>query len=100
MMSIDEEVKSLVAFLSHPAGFDVDMCGMLCIRPIDECCPPKRWEVDWEDPEGQHYKAFNDLQSAADFFVRLRHEQELGIDFEFEYWEKININCYGTVFRP
>lgn len=89
-MSIDEEVKSLVAFLSHPAGFDVDMCGMLCIRPIDENSPPVRWEVDWEDPEGQHYQEFNDLQSAAVFFVNLRYEHELGLDFESACWKNLN----------
>ena len=43
MMSIEEEVKRLIEFLSHPAGFNVGMGGVLGIRPINEGSPPTNW---------------------------------------------------------
>jgi len=84
-MSVEEEVAMLITFLSHPAGFDVGMFGrMLHIRGIDEHCPSQRWEVKWEELSGMSYKEFDDLPSAAIFFVELRHTMQLGLDFEKE----------------
>lgn len=87
-MSIDEEVKMLVTFLSHEAGFDVDMHGMLVIRPIQECISPQNWEVDWEeyidDYKVESYKTFTSLQEAAQFFVEKRRYLCYGLDFEEE----------------
>lgn len=92
-MTIDEEVERLIAFLSHPAGFDVDLGGTLCIRPIDECSPPEYWEVDWiENPYAEvspafayeYHKAFPSLQEAAQFFVEKRRYLCCGLDFEAE----------------
>lgn len=91
MMTIDDEVRHLVAFLSHPAGFDVDISGTLCIRPIDENSPPEHWEVDWiENPYAQvseafayeFHKEFASLQDAAQFFVEKRRYMCNGLDFE------------------
>lgn len=88
MMTIEEEVEHLVTFLSHPGGFDVDMAGQLCIRPIYETT--SHWEVDWETDEDdefgkrvvlQFHKVFDSLQDAATFFVEKRHYMCLGLDF-------------------
>ena len=88
IMTIDEEVKRLVDFLSHPAGFNVNWGGLLCIRPIDECCPPVRWEVDWEETIDNQtvdsYKAFDSLQEAAQYFVEKRRYLLYGLDIEVE----------------
>lgn len=85
MMTIEEEIDKIVDFLGHPAGFDVDIGGILCIRPIDECSPPVRWEVDWEETldgmQAKFHKEFNDLPSAAQFFVERRHLMCEGLDF-------------------
>lgn len=95
MMTIDEEVKHLIDFLSHPAGFDVDMHGSLCIRPICEDSPPKHWAVDWEEVvDGitvSMEKEFpNDLAGAAQFFVEKRRYMCAGLDFEKMLWEEQN----------
>lgn len=86
MMSIEEEVKRLVEFLSHPAGFNVGMGGVLQIRPIDEGCPPTNWAVDWEeDGDGVIYeyeKCFTSLQEAAQYFVEKRRYMCEGLDFQ------------------
>lgn len=91
MMTIEEEVKHLVDFLSHPAGFDVDVVGMLSIRPIDESSPPDLWEVNWTEnvyadvPAALPYeyaKEFSSLQEAAQFFVEKRRYLLYGLDFE------------------
>lgn len=83
MMTIEEEIDHLVKFLQHPAGFDVDMAGQLCIRPVYETT--QHWEVDWEEIEGtinlKFYKLFGDLKEAATFFVEKRHYLCLGLDF-------------------
>lgn len=94
-MNIDDEVKLIISILSHPAGYDIDLDGTLCIRPIYEHSPPQEWEVDWEeyinDPAAGgwigstiHHKTFTDIEEAAKFFVFLRHQRELGLDFEAE----------------
>lgn len=86
MMTIEEEIARLISFLSHPAGFDVDMGGVLCIRPIDENSPPEHWEVDWtgleDGMECEYHKAFYSLEEAAQFFVEKRRYMCCGLDFE------------------
>jgi hypothetical protein len=86
MMTIEEEIEHLFTFISHPAGFNVDMCGLLCIRPINEASPPTFWEVDWEDEENgtvmKFHKEFVDLRAACVFYVERRRLMCLGLDFE------------------
>jgi hypothetical protein len=86
MMTIDEEIEHLMTFLRHPGGFDVDMSGVLCIRPIDEGCPPTFWEVDWSEIEGDitlsFSKEFPNLEEAVRFFVEKRHYLCEGADFQ------------------
>jgi len=90
----EDEINLLIDLLSHPAGFDVDLAGVLCIRPVDECSPPVRWEVDWETdlskPGDYQHQEFEDLLSAAVFFVNKRHELEYGLDFEAIYYKQKN----------
>lgn len=85
MMTIEEEVKHLIDFLSHPAGFDVGMGGVLSIRPVDEGSPPTNWAVDWEEHDDQlvyeYEKCFPSLQEAAQFFVEKRRYLCEGLDF-------------------
>jgi hypothetical protein len=87
-----EEITALVAILSHPAGFDVDICGTLIIRPIDENSPPQRWEVDWEEIKDNFTTTFSQefsvLSEAVSFFVQKRRELQLGLDFEKSILEK------------
>lgn len=86
MMTIDEEVKRLIDFLSHPAGFNVGMGGVLQIRPVDEGSPPTNWAVDWEEDDEslvyEYEKCFPSLQEAAQFFVEKRRYMCEGLDFQ------------------
>lgn len=83
MMTIDEEVKHLKDFLSHPAGFIVDVAGELCIFPIYEM--REYWEVSWKITEDQSAlemnRQFVTLEEAATFFVEKRRYMCLGSDF-------------------
>jgi hypothetical protein len=86
MMTIEEEIRFLVDFLRHPAGFDVDMGGTLTIRPISEDSPPSHWAVDWEDvidgvSVSQERCFPDDLEGAVQFFVEKRHYMCNGLDF-------------------
>src|ERR1700675_4289533 len=89
MMTIEEEIHHLIDFLSHPAGFDVGMGGILQIRPIDEGSPPINWAVDWEEDDGDlrlnYEKEFASLQEAVQFFVEKRRYMCNGMDFEAVY---------------
>lgn len=86
MMTIEEEITALYSFLSHPAGFDVGMGGILSIRPIDENSPPIRWEVDWEiiidHMTCKYHKEFDNLEEAVTFYVEKRRYYCWGLDFE------------------
>lgn len=87
MMTIDEEIRFVKDFLLHPAGWDVDMGGTLCIRPISEDSPPTHWAVDWEDViDGitvTEEKCFpDDLDGAVQFFVEKRRYMCNGLDFD------------------
>lgn len=85
MITIEEEVKRLIDFLSHPAGFNVGLGGVLMIRPIDEGSPPTNWAVDWEEEDDhvvyEYEKCFSSLQEAAQFFVEKRRYWCEGLDF-------------------
>lgn len=89
MMTIEEEIAHLLAFLKHPAGFDVGMGGILSIRPIDENSPPEHWEVDWEETEDgmtcEYHKAFCTLEEAVTYYVEKRRYMCTGLDFEHIY---------------
>ena len=86
MMTIDEEVQHMEDFLSHSCGFEVSLYAILQIRPIDEGCPPRDWEVSWiETVDGLEitsYKEFSSLHDAVQCFVEKRHYLCLGADFE------------------
>lgn len=95
MMTIDEEVQHLVAFLSHPAGFDAGMGGILQIRPVDEFSPPQSWAVDWVEDDAEliyeYEKCFPSLQEAAQFFVEKRRYMCHGLDFEAIYLDDSDV---------
>jgi hypothetical protein len=81
-MTIEQEIALLKPLLLHPAGFDLDLQGMLSIRPINEACPPTKWEVAWEDQNGSDYLEFDDLDQALLCFVHIRHQYQYGLDYE------------------
>ncbi len=97
---IQEEIDFVTKIITHPAGYDLDLFGSLCIRPTDQGV----WCVSWEQnyPENslndiyfctikhkcddnivyEIEKSFLTAKEAAEFFVRFRVKQEIGIDFE------------------
>jgi hypothetical protein len=83
MMTIEEEIIHLVNFLSHSAGFSVDMNGQLGILPIYGTI--EHWEIYWEGAEEgmncQYQKIFFTLEEAATAFVEKRRYMCLGLDF-------------------
>jgi hypothetical protein len=84
ILPIEDEITLITTLLSHPAGFDIDLSGGLCIRPVG--C---RFAVDWdvfceEDIVGfiSHEKVFNNLEEAARFFCEKRRAGKIGLDFQ------------------
>lgn len=87
LMSIEDEIKHLKTFLSHPAGFIVDIGGDLCIFPIYEM--REYWEVTWkmieDDTAVDMHRQFVTLDEAVQFFVEKRRYLCLGSDFNAIY---------------
>lgn len=83
LMTIEDEAKHLIQFLSHPAGFIVDVGGELCIFPIYEM--REYWEVTWKVVEDgisiDFNRQFVTLEEAVNFFVEKRRYLCLGSDF-------------------
>lgn len=86
----EEEIQLIIDLLSHPAGFDMSVAQCITIRPIDENCPPKRFEVMWfiDKPK---YQEFDSLKEAAKFFVKKRYELRNGLDFETNFYKSKNL---------
>ena len=86
MMTIEEEISHIIAFLSHSCGFEVSLYAMLSIRPVSEDSPPSLWEVSWTDFEEEtqleYHRLFSDLEEAIIFFVEKRRYKCIGADFE------------------
>lgn len=86
MAELSEECLAEILFVekvvTHPAGYDLDLFGMMNIRPTDQLI----WEVSWEEILDQTrctlYKTFSSAREAAEFFVLKRKERQLGIDIE------------------
>lgn len=76
------EVDLLVDVLSHPAGFDVGIFGLLAIRTTDQ----ETVEVEWVAVRGRRagHRSFpiGKLRAAVQLFVRLRRAHRLGADIE------------------
>lgn len=105
-IDVRNEIDLVRAILNHPAGYDLDLLGLIRIRTTEE-----NIEVEYElhddepYPEGcLHDKCslgggrevklavfdFNleDLDDAVKFFVEKRHEREIGIDIEEKLWRQ------------
>ena len=99
LMPIEEEIEMIFTMLSHSGGFDLDMAGLICIRPVDECCPPEHWEVDWEIQEEttiiKFHKVFQSLREAVVFFVEKRHLLCIGLDFDYMVRKDIDWDEYA-----
>lgn len=81
-MTREEEVQLVHNLLEHPAGFDVDIAGILWVRRYEH---PK-WAVEWETSGKAadiHVEEFDTSLEAAVYFVNKRHEMKLGLDYDF-----------------
>lgn len=83
MITIDEEVKHVIAFLSTHIGYSISMGGDVNIIPVYGTI--QHWEVTWKEQEDQivydYHKSFFTLDEAAQFFVEKRRYLCLGTDF-------------------
>ena len=80
-MNKEEEIQLVHNLLLHPAGFDIDIDGVLWVRRYEH---PK-WAVEWSPPSDTskvEVQEFDNALDAAIFFVNMRHERQMGLDFE------------------
>jgi hypothetical protein len=80
-MTREEEVQLIHTLLLHPAGFDIDIAGILWARRYEH---PK-WAVEWEVSGSTEIEVveFDNVLEAATYFVNKRHEMKLGLDYDF-----------------
>jgi len=89
-ISIEEEIRIIVALIKHPAGYGVDLFGgLMCIRPTDQNTFVVEWDIrllnDSRDEESKiDYLSFSTVEEAARYFVEKRYQYRLGVDFETE----------------
>lgn len=84
MIDCGEEIQSVYRMLVHPAGFDVDIDGILWVRRYDDLIWAVEWEVwanDGSKSERIEVREFDIALDAAVFFVQKRHEMKLGLDY-------------------
>lgn len=86
-MNVEEEIDFVVKVITHPAGYDLDLFGSMCVRPTDQGVWCVSWEenVEIEDCKfkvEEIEKCFPTAREAAEFFVKKRIQDEIGIDFE------------------
>lgn len=46
----EEEIKLICNIITYPAGFDLDIGGLLCIRRYEH----QKWAVEWESYYNPH----------------------------------------------
>lgn len=80
-----EFVDSIKKMICHDAGFSIDLYGILGIYQLED----GRFSVYFEDPDepdddgGMSYEAvFDTADSAINEFLRLRHVNKLGLDYD------------------
>lgn len=91
MLMTDEErvevlARLLSAVLATGVGYEIDMYGMLYLRPLED----GTFAVGSEDscrPKKEHWeKIFKDPFKAARAFEAVRRSRSLGFDYEQEYY--------------
>ena len=91
IQSKEDEVELVFMAITHPAGFDFDIGGTLCIRRYEYPIWAVEEEVTFGGNVGKYnIKEFDDPRKAAEYFVERRHALQLGLDFEEELWKEIN----------
>ena len=87
-MTIEDEIELVYDLLSHPAGFDIDIAGLLWVRQYEW----PQWAVEWNTPADTskiEVQEFNNALDAATFFVAKRYELGYGLDFDLIELEKL-----------
>lgn len=86
-MKIEEEIEFVLGVITHPVGYDLGLFGTMCARSTDQGVWCVSWEEKTEVREGEFEtieveQCFPTPQEAAEFFVRKRIADEIGLDFE------------------
>jgi hypothetical protein len=80
---INSEISHIVSIITHPAGYDIGNCGLICIRRYEY--PVWAVEIESSTVENQpriDVKEFDDPLAAATFFVKKRNELKIGMEYE------------------
>lgn len=84
-MNIDDEIEFVLRVITHPVGYDLGLFGIMCIRSTDQGV----WCVSCENiGNTEKEQCFPTAREAAEFFVKKRIVNEIGLDFEKLHYTK------------
>lgn len=84
-MNTEEEIEFVLKVITHPVGYDLGLAGFMCVRPTDQGVWCVSWEENTKVSEGKFKtneveQCFPTAQEAAEFFVRKRMADGIGLD--------------------
>lgn len=78
-----DERQFILDAITHPAGYDVDLFAMLCVRPTDQGAYCVTYEpTGFKDDPRNWEKCFEDPREAVDYFLAKRNELDIGVDHD------------------
>jgi len=84
-MNKQKEIELISELIQHPAGFNIELAGVLTLRRYEHPIYVIEWEQDYNPCEKENKWQcieFNDPKKAAECFVELRYLTGLGLDIE------------------
>jgi len=76
------EKELLVQLLQHPAGFTIDLLGLVEVRRLEDGL----FAVAFSEPEGQfHETLYDEADQAVDLFLHYRETKGVGFDKEAQW---------------
>lgn len=77
------ELNLIVAMITHPAGYVVDLFGgLLSVRGADE--GNEQFTVEWQNKEigVPTFRLFDSAKEAVEYFLSVREKYKIGLDME------------------
>jgi hypothetical protein len=78
----NKERQALIDILSHPAGYGVQMAGLIQIRNLEDRTIAVYEEFCEDGIQLWREDIYEDVEVAVDKFLEMRHRAELGLDYE------------------
>jgi len=87
-----DERQALIDLLSHPAGYGVQMAGLIHIRNLEDRTIAVCEELYKDGEKAGYEETIHEcVEKAVDKFLNIRHRTEYGLDYDEEAWAESHI---------